>query len=404
MASLVPTKRKKLAEKLAVIDKVSEQTNKKYGKTIIGRIGNTPEIMEKLRIKFIPTPSATYNKAIGGGYARGRLTVITGTRDSGKTGILLETIAHNMKIDPEFTVLWLESENSLKKEWIIDTFHVDPERFVLILLNIQDVGTEATLDIVEGLISTKALDMVCINSMKCLVPQKEKEKKIGEETIALQARLNAKIMRRWTPLVADAEVAFCVIQHMGADIASYGAPMTLSGGEAFKYWASIIAEHAKAGTSATKVAPLPQDKDGNVLGAMFNVKITKNHCMPESPHQYSKFSYYVVFGEGVEEIAPSIELGVEAGLLEKHGAWLWWMVDGNVKEKYASMNAFREAMKTNPKMWYEYSGMLASVSSPLEQLSEKEIEEISKEEKRISKKAAETEKLLTEIEEAKAAS
>ena len=404
MASLVPTKRKKLAEKLAVIDKVSEQTNKKYGKTIIGRIGNTPEIMEKLRIKFIPTPSATYNKAIGGGYARGRLTVITGTRDSGKTGILLETIAHNMKIDPEFTVLWLESENSLKKEWIIDTFHVDPERFVLILLNIQDVGTEATLDIVEGLISTKAFDMVCINSMKCLVPQKEKEKKIGEETIALQARLNAKIMRRWTPLVADAEVAFCVIQHMGADINSYGAPMTLSGGEAFKYWASIIAEHAKAGTSATKVAPLPQDKDGNVLGAMFNVKITKNHCMPESPHQYSKFSYYVVFGEGVEEIAPSIELGVEAGLLEKHGAWLWWMVDGKVKEKFASKNAFREAMKTNPKMWYEYSGMLASVSSPLEQLSEKEIEEISKEEKRISKKAAETEKLLTEIEEAKAAS
>ena len=84
MANMIPEKRKSLSEKLALIDKISEQTNKKYGKTIIGRIGATPEIMEKLRIKFVPTPSATYNKAIGGGYARGRLSIITGDRDSGK--------------------------------------------------------------------------------------------------------------------------------------------------------------------------------------------------------------------------------------------------------------------------------------------------------------------------------
>ena len=186
MANMIPEKKKSLSEKLALIDKISEQTNKKYGKTIIGRIGKTPEIMEKLRIKFIPTPSTTYNKAIGGGFARGRLSIITGLRDAGKTGVLLETIAYNMKLDPSFTALWLESEHSLKKEWVVDTFHIDPERFVLIPLNIQEVGTEATLDIVEGLISKKAFDMACINSMKCLIPRQEKEKTIGEESIALE--------------------------------------------------------------------------------------------------------------------------------------------------------------------------------------------------------------------------
>lgn len=396
MANMIPEKRKSLSEKLALIDKISEQTNKKYGKTIIGRIGATPEIMEKLRIKFIPTPSTTYNKAIGGGYARGRLSIITGVRDSGKTAILLETIAHNMKLDSNFTALWLESENSLKKEWILDTFGIDPDRFVLIPLNVQEVGTEATLDIVEGLISTKAFDIFCINSLKCLIPQKEKEKKIGEENVGLAARLNGKLMRRWTALIAEADMAFCVVQHMFVGINSYGSPMELSGGEAFKYWASLIAEHNKAGATATKAAPLPQDDNGNVLGAMFNVKITKNHCTPESPYQYSKFSYYVVFGEGIEEIAPSIDWGVESGVLEKHGAWLWWMDGKEVKEKFASKNAFRDFMKANPDKWNEYrSALNLDGANDLERLSGEEIEKIESEEKELS------DELLADIEETK---
>ena len=380
MASLTPNKRKKLTEKLALIDKISDQTNKKYGKTIMGRIGNNQEIMEKLTLKFLPTPSSVYNKAIGGGFARGRLSIVTGLKDAGKSGVLLETIAHNMKLDPDFTALWLESENSLKKEWIIDTFHIDPERFVLIPLNTQEVGTEATLDIVEGLIATKAFDMVCINSMKCLIPQKEKEKKVADETIALQARLNAKIARRWTSLAADSEIAFCVVQHMSTDINSYGAPMVLSGGEAFKYWASIIAEHTKAGATATKSAPIPQDEKGNPMGAMFNVKITKNHCMPESPYQYSKFSYCVIFGQGIDEMGPSVDIALDMGVLERHGAWLWWMNGKEVKEKFASRTAFLDTMKNDPEKWKEFNTLLGGGARGLERLSEEEIKAIEKEE------------------------
>lgn len=285
-----------------------------------------------------------------------------------------------MKLDPDFTALWLESENSLKKEWIIDTFHIDPERFVLIPLNTQEVGTEATLDIVEGLIATKAFDIVCINSMKCLIPQKEKEKKVADETIALQARLNAKIARRWTSLVADSEIAFCVVQHMSTDINSYGAPMVLSGGEAFKCWASIIAEHTKAGATATKAAPIPQDEKGNPLGAMFNVKITKNHCMPESPYQYSKFSYCVIFGQGIDEMGPSVDIALDMGVLERHGAWLWWMNGKEVKEKFASRTAFLDTMKNDPEKWKEFNTLLDGGARGLERLSEEEIKAIEKEE------------------------
>lgn len=168
--------------------------------------------------------------------------------------------------------------------------------------------------------------------------------------------------------------------------------MVLAGGEAFKYWASLIVSHSKAGASATKNAPIPKDANGNPLGAMFNVKITKNHVMPESPYQYAKFSYYVVFGEGIEEIAPSIDRAVETGLLEKHGAYLWWMRDGEVVEKFASKAAFRDAMKEDPNKWDTFHNELNGDNSYITCMDTDDIEEIQKEEE-------ETQKLIDAIEE-----
>ena len=380
MADLVPNKKMSLSEKLSIIDKAISATNKKYGKTIMGRIGKSPEIMDKLMLKFVPTPSTVYNKATGGGWPRGRLSIITGGKDAGKTSILLDSAAFNMRNDDSFTVLWLESENSLKKEWVVDMFHIDPDRFVLIPLNPKEVGTESTLDIIEGLISTKAFDMVVINSLRCLIPDQEKEKKFGEATVASQARLNSKLMRKWTPLISEADCAFCVVQHLFTDINSYGAPKVLAGGEAFKYWASLIVEHTTAGMGATKSAGIPLDEKGAPMGALYNVKIKKNHCIPESPHQYAKFSYCVVFGEGVEEISPCIDIGLEKGILEKHGAWIYWMDDnGKEKAKYKSRAAFRDALKSDEKLWKEFHALVSDEAEQVESLSADEIAAIEKE-------------------------
>lgn len=384
MAELAVKPRRTAAEKIARIDAVVSKVNKKFGKTVMGRIGANPEIQDKLKIKFVPTPSDTYNQATGGGFPRGRLTIVTGEKDSGKTGILLDTIAYNMKHNKDFVCFWLESENSLKKEWL-ESFGIDPDRFGFMALNAQDVGTEQTLDILEGAIALGDFDMVVINSMRCLVPDKEKEKKFSEATVAEQARLNAKLMRKWTPLIAEAECAFCVVQHQSTAIGSYGSPMVLVGGEAFKYWASLIVSHSKAGASATKNAPIPKDDNGNPLGAMFNVKVTKNHVMPESPYQYAKFSYYVVFGEGIEEIAPSIDKAVEIGLLEKHGAYLWWMRDGEVVEKFNSKNAFREAMKSDPDKWKIFHDELNGKAPSISSMTEEDINEIQEEENKTKK-------------------
>lgn len=85
MASIVPNEKKEsLSKRLATLDKISDTVNKKAGKIIIGRIGRTPEIEEKLRVKFVPTPSIDVNDAIGGGgiggFPKSRMSIVSGLR------------------------------------------------------------------------------------------------------------------------------------------------------------------------------------------------------------------------------------------------------------------------------------------------------------------------------------
>lgn len=83
MASLLPNSKKSLAEKKSLLDKISAKINKKYDKAIMGRIGATPEIAERLAVKWIPTACPDLNVAVGGGFPRRRCTLIPGLPDSG---------------------------------------------------------------------------------------------------------------------------------------------------------------------------------------------------------------------------------------------------------------------------------------------------------------------------------
>lgn len=83
MANMVMVPRKSLKERLSSLDKISEAINKKAEKVIVGRIGKNEAIAEKLRIKFISTVSSEINSLMGGGYPRGRTTLIAGLEDSG---------------------------------------------------------------------------------------------------------------------------------------------------------------------------------------------------------------------------------------------------------------------------------------------------------------------------------
>lgn len=393
MASIVPEEKAPLKERLKTLDSISSQMNKKFGKVVMGRIGETPEIMERLRIKFIPTPSLELNEATGGGFPRRRCSIVTGKEDSGKTSLVLETIAKNQKEDPEFVAGWLETEHSLEEDYIINTFGIDPERFFLIPLD-TELGAEKTLDIVQSIISSGSLDLFCINSLKCLVPEKEMEDSIGAQQVGLAARLNAKVSRRFNAIVAQNDLAFILINHLSTEIGSMSRDnLAMSGGLAIRYWSQLTLD-------LRRNAIMAGDAIGQEEGVKIAAKIKKNHCIP-SRFPYARITYYAIFGEGIEQYLSALDLAEKAGIVKKSGAWIYWTEGDEELGKFNGKAAYREYMKEHPDVFQKFLAHIKGEGIQVEKLSEEEVKEIQAEEKLLEENVkvdkAELEKDIEEL-------
>ena len=155
-------KRKSLAERKKAMKTACDAINKLAGETLIGNLENE-EIAEVLKVDFIPTVSPRLNAAFGGGWPRGKMSLITGNSDSGKTARLLEDMANGLKTDPDFLGVWIESENSLEEKSInmfgIDTDSIKDRFF---FLNAGNKPGEEILDYVIRMAHT-GVDMIVIN-------------------------------------------------------------------------------------------------------------------------------------------------------------------------------------------------------------------------------------------------
>lgn len=72
-----------LAERKKRLDKLSDGFNTAQGKSIIGRLSHNEELKNKLTVTFVETPSLKVNEALGGGWAKGRISILAGNPDSG---------------------------------------------------------------------------------------------------------------------------------------------------------------------------------------------------------------------------------------------------------------------------------------------------------------------------------
>jgi recombination protein RecA len=380
MADLIPKKQMSLQEKLKAIDNVAEVINKKAGKTIMGRIAANPEILEKLTIKFIPMPSMSVNEAVGGGFPKGKMSIVAGKPDSGKTSLLLETIAENMKADPNFVAAWIESENSFNKEYACKTFGIDPERFVFVEHE-RKGGGEAVLDTAETVLATGAIDIFVINSLKAIVPTEEFKKSLGDAVVGTQARMNARMVRKFTALIAEHDTAFVIITHLTVDIGSMSRdPLIISGGNAIAFQSMLTLDIRKQ--SLGDGDPITKEE-----GIKIGVTVKKNHCMPDR-NPYVKTEYYAVFGQGTEKYLELLTLATDQEILTKRGSWIYDIdpatnepkMLGDEKLAWIGKASFREFCKSHPAYFEE---LKSRVKGEVKQLTSEEITAIEKDNKDI---------------------
>jgi recombination protein RecA len=89
----------------------------------------------------------------------------------------------------------------------------------------------------------------------------------------------------------------------------FGNPETTTGGNALKFYASVRLDVRRVGAL----------KDGEqVVGNRTRVKVVKNKLA--APFRETEFD--VAYGQGISRAGEVIDLGVEAGILDKSGAWI----------------------------------------------------------------------------------
>lgn len=360
-----------LAERLKGLDKLSENFNKKYGSALSGRIGNNDELKQKIKVDFIATPSMNLNYALGGGFPKGRISIVAGNPDSGKTFLLLETIAKEQKSNPDFVAGWLESEGSLS----IDTLEqvgIDLDRFYYDTIS-RDGAAEEALNKVEAVIAAGLVDIFVINSLKCLVPSEELTKGMEQVQVGLQARMNAKMMRKLTSAVTDNNVAFVMVQHLTTAIGSMSRdPLIVGGGQAIKYGASIILDLRKR--SIQDADPFKKEEAIKV-----GVTVQKNHVITDR-FPYCKLDYYAVFGEGIDSYLEVLQLAIDAGILSKAGAFIKVpdengnpiILEDGTKLQWQGSSKFKDYCKENPDF---FKSLQDQLTGKVEYLTEEESKE-----------------------------
>ena len=339
-------------ERRKKLSKLMDGINKKSGAVSVGFANDVAE-----KLEFLPTPSEELNMMLGGGFPRGRITEIFGNNSSGKTSVTLETIGEDMEANPENYWAWVESEESFDPEYAAGVHGIDLER--LVYIDISDEGSEVALDRLEVLMRSGELTGFVVNSVAGLSPKAEMDEEIGKASIALQARMMSKLMRKWTALIGRNKLVAIFINQQRTDInARFGDPNVTTGGRALSYYASL-----RFGMNSLKLQesdPITKD-EGLKIGA----RVAKNRCVYDNP--YKKCEYYVIYGEGVDKLYEVMENAPEAGILRKAGSWFYYekedgelieaataIVDGkevhNHPMKFQGKTALRQFLSDN--QWF----------------------------------------------------
>jgi recombination protein RecA len=155
---------------------------------------------------------------------------------------------------------------------------------------------------------------------------------MGDSLPGLQARLMSQALRKLTGTIKRTNCMVIFINQIRMKIGvMFGSPETTTGGNALKFYASVRLDIRRIGSIK---------KNDEVIGSETRVKVVKNKVAP--PFREAIFD--ILYGEGISREGEIIDLGVQAKIVEKAGAWYSY----NGERVGQGKDNAREFLRENP--------------------------------------------------------
>lgn len=288
------------SDRQKALDAALSQIERAFGKGSVMKLGVGSNPVE---IETVSTGSLGLDIALGvGGLPRGRIIEIYGPESSGKTTLALHVIAQAQKTGG--TCAFVDAEHALDPAYA-RKLGVNINE---LLISQPDAGEQA-LEIADTLVRSGAIDVLVVDSVAALVPRAELEGEMGDSHMGLQARLMSQALRKLTGSISKSRCMVIFINQIRMKIGvMFGNPETTTGGNALKFYASVRLDIRRIGAI--------KDRE-TVVGNQTRVKVVKNKLAP--PFRVVEFD--IMYGEGVSKVGELIDLGSQANVVEKSGAW-----------------------------------------------------------------------------------
>ena len=331
-----------MSDKDKNLNETLSQIEKQFGKGTVMKMGDR-EIVD---MPSVSTGSLGLDIALGiGGLPKGRVVEIFGPESSGKTTLTLQAIAECQKAGG--TAAFIDAEHALDPNYA-EKLGVNVDE---LLLSQPDTGEQA-LEVTDMLVKSGSVDLIVVDSVAALTPRAEIEGDMGDHHMGLQARLMSQALRKITGNIQRSNAMVIFINQIRMKIGvMFGNPETTTGGNALKFYSSVRLDIRRIGAI--------KDKD-NIIGNQTRVKVVKNKMAPP----FKQVEFDIMYGVGISKIGEIIDLGVQADIIDKSGAWYAYK-DEKIGQGRENTKQF---LRDHPEILDEIEARIRSNSTTVEEL------------------------------------
>jgi recombination protein RecA len=277
-------------------------------------------------VERIPSGVLALDDILSGGFAVGQWVELYGRPGGGKTSISMQFLGEAQK---RGKCLLIDLEGALDPH-VAETSGVNLNE----LWFAQPDTAERTFELMEEVSVADDLVAIVVDSVAGLTPRAEIEGDFGDSHVGLVARLLSQATRKLgTEMIRrqQSDVIIIWVNQIREKIGSmgYGPQSESTGGNALKFWCSTRLEVARIGA-------VKQGED--IIGQTVKVKSVKHR----SGAPYKTATFDILYETGVSNESTLLDLAVDAGLVERGGAWYTFKTTGEkVQGKPAALDCLR---------------------------------------------------------------